>query len=81
MQRTIDPLRPQVMTQTKGAAEMSMSLDGFVADENAGTNDLFGWSTATSRCRPAISRIPPIRLSGPAIRQGAGVTHPTYRIL
>jgi dihydrofolate reductase len=31
------------MTQTKVAAEMSMSLDGFIADENDGTNDLFGW--------------------------------------
>jgi dihydrofolate reductase len=31
------------MTQTKVAAEMSMSLDGFIADENDGTDQLFGW--------------------------------------
>jgi dihydrofolate reductase len=31
------------MTQTKVVADMTMSLDGFIADEKDGVGELFGW--------------------------------------
>src|SRR4051794_25658473 len=41
MSRRTEPLRPRGMT--KVIAEMSMSLDGFIADEKDGVDQLFGW--------------------------------------
>src|ERR1700742_3685265 len=37
------PLRPESMTKQRVIADMSMSLDGFIADEKDGVDELFGW--------------------------------------
>jgi hypothetical protein len=58
---------------TRVIANMSMSLDGFIADEVDGVGELFGWFFE----RLSVAAV---RLGDPVITPGAGVTHLAYEV-
>jgi hypothetical protein len=49
------PLRPSGITTV--IAEMSMSLDGFIADEKDAVEELFGWYANGGSFRAEASRV------------------------
>ncbi|URM94241.1 hypothetical protein LUW76_07805 [Actinomadura madurae] len=53
--------------------EMTMSLDGYVADPGDGVEELFGWYGNGPVEVPTVGGMPPFRVSAPSAAAGDGL--------
>jgi len=66
--RNREAIENEVKTMATVIAEMTMSLDGYVADQSDGVDELFGWYGNGPVEIHTVSDMPPFRVSEPSAR-------------